>query len=720
MLATRLTSTTGFSRRDAARLSVAAALLVAVLTTILSADLLPQVAFRGTVGDLAPSDVYAPRATTLTSDSATEAAQEEARRSVDFVYDYSPVGAQLSASQGLAAFDRTVAAVDAAYAADLSAADRQLALAAALTDLPADASTTLQALDAKGWTSLRMEMQRVLGAAQVQEVRDTDVPAARAALATRISLAFPEDQRSLAGSIVAPLLVANSSYDAAATERAREQAAAAVQPVTIDIKQGELIVQAGARLTAADLEKLSALGVLDAEPDRVRIGGWLVLSLLTVALLLGWVWRYRSDLWHRNSALLMVGLFLVASTIGLRLIVDRPILPFFAPFAAPALLTAILLDAGAAVMLATIIGVLAAVVSGSSEVGVFVLLSSLAGVIAIRRGERLVQFGQAAALMAVVNVAVVGVYGLLGQHDLTGTLQLMGAGVAAAAGSAVAAVGTFAILGNLFGFTTSFQLLELANPSQPLLRRLLLETPGTYHHSLMVGNLGERAAEAIGADPLLVRVAAYYHDIGKLGNPLGFIENQAGGDNIHDELSPEDSAAMLKVHVVNGIDIAYEYRLPKPLIAFIPQHHGTAPISFFRDKATHEAIAAAGARPGTPEADAAAATVDDGRFRHSGPKPQSREAAILMLADGVEASVRSQTSQDEPAIRAMVDRIIHERLDDGQFDECDLTLRDIELIRAAFVAQLLGMYHQRIAYPQSKIVELESRRASSGGGGVGA
>ncbi|MGH3076447.1 MAG: hypothetical protein ACRDQC_16025, partial [Gaiellales bacterium] len=249
MLATRVPSAAGFSRRDAARLSVAAALLVAVLTTILSADILPRVAFRGSVGDLAPADVYAPRATTLTSQSATDAARAEARRSVDFVYDYSPVGAQLSAAQELAAFDRTVAAVDAAFAAGLSAPDRRAALAAALPELPADARTTLQALDAKGWASLRTEMQRVLGAAQVQEVRDTDVPAARAALATRISLAFPDDQRALAGSIVAPLVVANSSYDAAATERAREQAAAAVQPVTIDIKQGELIGQAGARLT---------------------------------------------------------------------------------------------------------------------------------------------------------------------------------------------------------------------------------------------------------------------------------------------------------------------------------------------------------------------------------------------------------------------------------------------------------------------------------------
>jgi hypothetical protein len=213
-------------------------------------------------------------------------------------------------------------------------------------------------------------------------------------------------------------------------------------------------------------------------------------------------------------------------------------------------------------------------------------------------------------------------------------------------------------------------------------------------------------------------VAAYYHDIGKLANPTAFIENQAGGDNLHDDLTPLQSAEVLKAHVAAGIDLAYEYKLPKPLIAFIPQHHGTAVISFFYAKARDEAIAAAGARPGTPEADAAAASVDVKRYRHSGPKPQTREAAILMLADGVEASVRSLTSQDEPAIRAMVDRIIHERLDDGQFDECDLTLRDLERIREAFVAQLLGMYHRRIAYPQSTIVDIESRRTASGGDGA--
>jgi len=229
----------------------------------------------------------------------------------------------------------------------------------------------------------------------------------------------------------------------------------------------------------------------------------------------------------------------------------------------------------------------------------------------------------------------------------------------------------------------------------------------------MVGNLAERAAEAIGADPLVARIAAYYHDIGKLHNPLAFIENQSG-ENIHDELPPEVSAQILKAHVADGIDIAYRAKLPKPLIAYIPQHHGTALMSYFYAKAREEAAARYGGLT-TMEGAKAAEAVDPRRFRHAGPKPQTREAAILMLADSVEASVRSLSSRDEPTIRAMVGRIIDERVKDGQFDECDLTLRDVERIRAAFVSQLLGMYHQRIAYPQNKVVELESRRNAGSG-----
>jgi putative nucleotidyltransferase with HDIG domain len=239
-----------------------------------------------------------------------------------------------------------------------------------------------------------------------------------------------------------------------------------------------------------------------------------------------------------------------------------------------------------------------------------------------------------------------------------------------------------------------------------------MEAPGTYHHSLMVGNLAEQAAEAIDADPLVARVAAYYHDIGKLHDPQAFIENQAGGENIHDLLAPEESAAILSGHVARGIDTAYEYRLPTAIIGFIPQHHGTALMGYFYAKARQVAAEETGAPPTSPAALEAAGRVDHRRFRHAGPKPQSREAAILMLADSVEASVRSLSSHDEPAIRTMVERIISERLLDGQFDECDITLRDLDRIRESFIGQLLAMYHRRIAYPTNNIVELGSRRSA--------
>ena len=268
-------------------------------------------------------------------------------------------------------------------------------------------------------------------------------------------------------------------------------------------------------------------------------------------------------------------------------------------------------------------------------------------------------------------------FGALEQRDLAAQAQLVGVAVFNAAVSVALAAGTFAVLGNVFGIMTVFQMLELANPSNRLLRRLLLETPGTYHHSVMVGNLAERAAETIGADPLMARVAAYYHDVGKMKNPLAFIENQAGAHNIHDDLNAETSARIIAGHIRDGIDLAYEHGLPVQVIGFIPQHHGTSVMSYFHGKALREA----GGREDL---------VDERLYRYPGPKPQSREAAILMLADGVEASVRSLDEKDEDSIREMVDRIVDARVEDGQLDDAELTLRDISQIKDAFVGSAAG------------------------------
>jgi putative nucleotidyltransferase with HDIG domain len=233
-----------------------------------------------------------------------------------------------------------------------------------------------------------------------------------------------------------------------------------------------------------------------------------------------------------------------------------------------------------------------------------------------------------------------------------------------------------------FGIVTPIKLLELANPAHPLLRRLQLEAPGTYHHSIMVGNLAESAAEAIGADALLVRVGCYYHDIGKLRRPAFFVENQLGIENPHERMTPSLSALTVSAHVRDGIELAREYGLPEAVIAFIPQHHGTALLAYF----FHQAL-----ERGDP--------FDETAFRYDGPKPQTPETAIVMLADAVEAAVRTLTRPTPDRLEEVVRRLIRDKLEDGQLDECGLTFRDLDRIALAFVRILGGVLHPRLEYP---------------------
>ena len=715
MLAHRGAEAVRLTRREAGRLVFAAVLLVVAMTALLGADFAPQ-RVNLEVGDLVPADIVAPRARTFPNDVLTEQARQDAADAVQPQYDFTPDRAITIASAQVAAFEAGVRLLDTAFDPATTEVQRGLIVDRVASDLSTSAADTLAGLEISRWLPIRTESVRVLDTTERTELRDTALALVRARLSERMAGGLSEAERMLAAELISPFVVANSSFSQQLTDQEKARRSEAVEPVEDVFLQGEVIVRGGTKLTELDAFRIATFGLDEAAPDLTGLAGWFVLSALLVTLLLGWVWRFRRDFWHRNNVLVLISVLVLFATLALQITAGRAALPFLMPLAAIPILLAVLLDAEVAVVVTAILAVVAGAVNRPSiEIPTYVFLGGLAGVLAIRRGDRLQTFLQAGAVVFVVQALVVSAFSLIGERDLTGILQLWGASALSAAGAAVAAVGTFAVLGNIFGILTVFQLLELANPSQPLLRRLLIETPGTYHHSLMVGNLAERAAEAIGADPLLTRVAAYYHDTGKLANPLAFIENQGGGDNVHDQLEPEESAQVLKSHVADGIDIAYEARLPKALIAFIPQHHGTAMMSYFYAKA-REAAAVPFGGLATDEGRKAADAIDPRRFRHAGPKPQSREAALIMLADGVEASVRSLSSRDEPAIRAMVDRIISERMEDGQFDECDLTLRNIDTIKEAFVEQLLGMYHQRVAYPQSKIVELEARRAAAGGG----
>jgi putative nucleotidyltransferase with HDIG domain len=704
MLTSRAPALVRFTRGDASRLAIASLVLIAALTAILGVDILPDEPLQVNAGELAPQDIAAPRAIDFVSVVQTSEARAAARAAVEPQYDFTSENAIAIAEEQQREFEDRVERIDTTFAAELAPEERASLLETAVGGLSDGARETLVGLDAARWAAVRTEAARVLDATLRTELRDTQVAEARSDLSGRMAGGLDEAERMLAAELISPLLLPNSSFSPELTAQARDRAAEAVEDVRVQILQGEVIVRQGTRIDAAQIEQIDALGLSEEAPDIASFAGWLLLAVLVVVMLLSWIWRFRPKLWHRDNVLILIGLLLVGVTVALKVTAGRPTLPFFLPTAAIAMLLAVLLDASIATIVMAFIAVIAGAVNGASlEFATYTFLGGMAGIVGVRKGDRLQVFFQAAVAVFVVSGLAVTVFSLLGARDLRGILELWFASAVYAAGSGIAAVGSFAVLGSVFGILTVFQLLELANPSQPLLRRLLVETPGTYHHSLMVGNLAERAAEAIGADPLVTRVAAYYHDMGKLANPLAFIENQAGAENIHDQLEPEVSAGILKQHVVDGIDLAYKAKLPKALIAYIPQHHGTAIMGYFYARAKETA------GPG--------AAIDDARFRHSGPKPQTREAALIMLADGVEASVRSLAARDEPAIRAMVTRIIDERTADGQFDECDLTMRDIERIREAFVQQLLGMYHTRIAYPQNTVVELESRRVAGGRGG---
>src|SRR5512140_3293181 len=634
MLTRSIAARAGFSRSDASRLAIAAAILIAGLAAVLGADIVPQPPLKVAVGDLANRDILAPRAIDFESQVQTTAAQAAASQAVEPQYDYTTENAIAIAAEQQLAFERRVLQIDTTFSAKLSDASRTTLLEAAIPDLSSAARKTLVGLDASRWAVVRTEAARVLDATERTELRDSEVADARLRLSGRMAGGLDEAERMLAAELISPLLVPNSSFSQELTAQARDRAAEAVTPVRVTILPGQVIVRNGEQISPVQFEEIDKLGLGQAAPDVTSFAGWLLLAVLVVGMLLGWIWRFRPGLWHRNNVLVLIGLLLLGATIALKITAGRPTLPFFLPTAAIAMLVAVLLDASIATVLMAFVAVVGGAVNGSSlEITTYIFLGGMAGIVAIRRGDRLQVFLQAAVAAFLVNALVVLVFSLLGARDLRGVLELWFASAASAAGSGVAAVGSFAVLGSVFGILTVFQLLELANPSQPLLRRLLVETPGTYHHSLMVGNLAERAAEAIGADPLVTRVAAYYHDIGKLANPLAFIENQAGGENIHDQLEPDVSAKILRQHVPDGIDLAYKYKLPKPLLAFIPQHHGTAIMGYVYGKA-REAAAAPFGGMGATAGKAAADEVDPNQYRHSGPKPQSKEAAILMLADG--------------------------------------------------------------------------------------
>jgi cyclic-di-AMP phosphodiesterase PgpH len=682
-----------------ARAAIVAAVVAAALFIILSANI--------TVGQenldpgqLAPRDIRAQRDATFDSPSRTEELRDQAEDEVIPVTETikSPTDNQ---EDQLLAFDtmsrRVTRILDLRDGGTLEGQEVVERLADDAPLLPFAQRPVVADIDAARWEAISGAARVALETTLAQPIREDALFEVRNDARQLVTTDLEGPERTLAGDVAAAFVAATEQVDDVATEELIAQKRAEVPAVEVTVQAGQRIVNEGDPISVEQYEILSELGLTRPAVDVGTVFGHFLIACLVAAMLVGYLWRFEPEIWYRNRSVLLFFLALVVSAVALQIAADRALLAYGVPTTAAVLLLGILLPGGAAAVMAGALAVLAGVMNRDAlDLTVYVLVGGVAALLAITRAERLNAFVRVFFALAASNVAVVLAFGLLEPLELGAIAQLGGVGLFNAAVSVALAAGSFALLGNLFGIMTVFQMLELANPSNRLLRRLLLETPGTYHHSVMVGNLAERAAETIGADPLLARVAAYYHDIGKMKNPLAFIENQAGAHNIHDDLPAETSARIISGHIRDGIDLGYEHGLPVQIIGFIPQHHGTSVMSYFHGKALREV----GGRTDL---------VAEATYRYPGPKPQSREAAILMLADGVEASVRSLDEKDEESIRTMVDRIVDGRVEDGQLDDAELTLKDIAQIKDAFVGQLLGMYHSRIKYPDN-VVPMEQRR----------
>jgi len=517
--------------------------------------------------------------------------------------------------------------------------------------------------------------------------------------------------------LTASLVKPNLTFNNRETALRKEQARASVKPFYFKVKQGEMLIREGERIMPEHLLKLTEQYKLLKQKDmlgRVPAMAALIACLLSSMFIVGLLSNRSSgpdfkDLVFQGSTLLLMFLVVIAFNFvafeisrGFSYFSPKALL-FAAPVASGAMLISIFHGVGVAASFSLIISVLAClVIDGRMEFFVYFFVGSLVAASGVRRYRERGVFIRAGLKVGVSNMilalSIEGLYSTLFSVEAIVALcsALLG-GVLVG----VVATGILPLIEMSFGYTTDVKLLELASLDQPLLRDLMVQAPGTYHHSVIVSNLVEASAQAVNANPLLAKVAAYYHDIGKTRKPLYFIENQGGRVNKHEKLAPSMSSLILISHVKDGVELARQYRLGREIIDIIRQHHGTSLITYFYEKAKEQGEKKGGKYLQVGEAD----------FRYPGPKPQTKEAGLVMLADVVEAASKTLVDPTPARIQGMVQKMVNKIFSDGQLDECELTLKDLHEIAKSFNKTLSGIFHHRVEYPEPapKIVAARDR-----------
>ena len=685
--------TEALEERPARRQAYLYVLLVFTTLLALLALVMPMLAPLSTlslqVGQVAPQDIQAPQAITFQSEALTEQQREATERTVQSIYtspDPSVARRQLEGLRGALAFTTSV------RADTFASQSQKIADLASLEQINLDQETA-QAILALGdirWQAIQQEAIVVLEQVMRGAIRDDRLEEVRRNIPTLVSLSLTEDQAALVVELVSAFIAPNSTLSESLTQAARQKAREAVTPVNRSFKSGELVVQRGQVITAANLEALEVMGLVQPGFNWKDAIGAAVVTILSIILIVLYLRRRATLLQDLRGLTVFALLFSVFLLAGRLLIFAEPFISYLLPMAAFSMTIAVLFRTDLALISSLPLFFLVAYgLPNAAELHLYYLFSGYFGVLTLGAARRMTAFFRAGAAVA-GGCAFIAIAFRPPQSipDWAPIYPLLGAALLNGIAAASLTVILQFFLAQFLGMTTALQLMEISRPDHPLLQLILRNAPGTYQHSLQVANLAEQAAERIGADALLTRVGALYHDIGKAVNPMFFIENQIPGTpNPHDKLDPYASALIIIRHVVDGAGLARKHRIPRRIQDFVLEHHGTMITRYQYAKAVEAANGDEGA-------------VDIEQFRYPGPTPYSRETAILMLADGSEARVRAERPKDEYELRQVIEAVIQHRVSTGQLDHTTLTLRDLEELTSSFTTTLRGMYHPRIEYPK--------------------
>ncbi|MDX1995333.1 MAG: HDIG domain-containing protein [bacterium] len=674
---------------------VSAALLFVLLATVIVAfdrifPGLNEVASLQ-VGDIAPVNIYAPQTVSYLSTVLTQQRRQAAADAVSPIFD--PPNRTITSQRTQLASD-ILDYIDNIRRDPYATSEQRIRDINQVRELQLEEPITerLLEIDAETWREIDDQIVSVLERVMRDPIREDNLEEVRAGLPTQVSVRFNEEDSAVIVAIVSDLLRVNSVPNTAATDAARQEAVEAVPEVRRGFERGQLVVSAGRQLDTVDYEALQQLGLLRLSDRRLQEIISAVLASFCVMVIAGlYMLRFWPDLIYNQPRYLalLAAIFLIV-LLGARLGLSGQI--YIYPTAALALLYVTIIGPEVAIIGVLGLGLLVGMMANNSlEIATLVTSSGIIGALTLKRAERLNSFFYAGLMVAVMSIAVAMIFNL-DTSNLNNTARLALLIVYCFLNgilTAAAAIAGMYIVTLFFNLPTALKLVELSQPNQPLLQRLLREAPGTYQHTLQVANLAEQAANAIGANAELTHTAALYHDIGKMLNPAFFTENQTDISNPHDILNdPYRSADIIIRHVTDGDDLARQYHLPDRIRDFIREHHGTMAVFVFY----RQAIILAGDDE---------SSVDIHDFQYPGPKPRSRETAILMLADGCEASVRSHQPKNRQEIEEIVQQVIEDRRKSGQLDESGITISDLKTIQNIFVEMLQAVFHPRINYSEA-------------------